>query len=57
MPELAGTVPINQRTGLTAGKRFTGPLLLTETAATTWVKPGWVVEADEWGNLLLQVRD
>lgn len=51
--ELAGTVSINQRMGLTTGELFSGPLILTEPAATTWVKPGWVVEADEWGNLLL----
>jgi len=53
VPELAGTVSINQRMGLTTGELFSGPLILTEPAATTWVKPGWVVEADEWGNLLL----
>jgi N-methylhydantoinase A len=56
MPELGAKAPINQRTGLTIGERFSGPLLLTESAATSWVKPGWAVEADEWGNLLLQTE-
>ncbi|MGB5487862.1 MAG: hydantoinase/oxoprolinase family protein [Lysobacterales bacterium] len=53
MPELAGKVSIYHRTGLPPGEVLEGPLLLTESAATSWIKPGWVVRADEWGNLLL----
>ena len=53
MPELGAEVPIYQRTGLVAGERLEGPLLLTESAATSWIKPGWTVRADEWGNLLV----
>jgi N-methylhydantoinase A len=53
MPELGNEVLIHQRTGLVPGMPLEGPLLLTESAATTWIKPGWVVRADEWGNLLL----
>ena len=53
MPELADQVPIYQRTGLIPGVPLEGPLLLTESAATTWIKPGWVVRPDDWGNLLL----
>ena len=56
MPELADKVSIFQRTGLAAGKSLEGPLLLTESAATTWIKPGWVVTPDEWGNLLLHIK-
>jgi len=53
MPELAHVVPIHHRAGLPPGKLMKGPLLLTESAATAWVKPGWVLKPDEWGNLLL----
>jgi len=31
-------------------------MLITESAATAWVKPGWLVKPDEWGNLLLQLK-
>lgn len=53
MPELGDEVVIYRRTGLVPGMPLEGPLLLTESAATTWIKPGWVVGVDEWGNLLL----
>ena len=56
MPELGDLVPIYQRTGLPTGEPLAGPLLLTESAATSWIKPGWVVRADEWGNLLLHIK-
>jgi len=55
MPELDDKVVVYQRTALPPGESFEGPLLLTESAATSWIKPGWVVKADEWGNLLLRV--
>lgn len=53
MPELACEVPIMHRSGLLNGEVMHGPLLITESAATAWVKPGWFVRSDEWGNLLL----
>ena len=56
MSELADKVAIYQRTGLPPGESLEGPLLLTESAATTWIKPGWVVTPDEWGNLLLHSK-
>jgi N-methylhydantoinase A len=56
MPELADTVPIYHRTGLPPGETLEGPLLLTESAATAWIKPGWLVRPDEWGNLLLHIK-
>jgi len=55
MPELDEKVVVYQRAALPPGEYFEGPLLLTESAATSWIKPGWVGKADEWGNLLLQV--
>jgi N-methylhydantoinase A len=56
MPELAQHVPIYHRATLQAGKSISGPILVTEPAATSWVKPGWIVKADEWGNLFLNTR-
>jgi len=56
MPELADKVSMLQRTGLAADKSLEGPLLITESAATIWIKPGWVVTPDEWGNLLLHIQ-
>ena len=56
MSELDDEVAIYQRMGLPPGESLEGPLLLTESAATTWIKPGWVVTPDEWGNLLLHRR-
>jgi len=51
--ELGESVPHRPRPGLTPGVSLEGPLLVTESAATAWIKPGWVVEMDAWGNLLL----
>jgi N-methylhydantoinase A len=54
MPGVSENVPLRKRAGLSTGQSVMGPLLLTESAATTWIKPGWVVTADQWGNLLLE---
>jgi N-methylhydantoinase A len=53
MPELACKVPMFHRIGLPVGESVQGPLLVTESAATAWIKPGWEVRPDEWGNLHL----
>jgi N-methylhydantoinase A len=54
MPGFAKPVTIQERYSLLAKVSLHGPLLLTEAASTTWVKPGWVVTPDDWGNLLLE---
>ncbi len=46
-------VPILQREMLVIGRAYPGPLLITEQVSTTWIKPGWRVERDASGNLLL----
>ncbi len=56
MPESGCKVPLLHRAGLPTGESMRGPLLLTESAATAWIKPGWAVTPDEWGNLHLQVK-
>jgi len=47
-------VPVRDRAGLSAGQVFTGPAVITETLATTWLPDGWRCEVDEVGNLLLE---
>jgi len=56
VPELAEKVPVRPRPGLAPGASLEGPLLITESAATAWIKTGWVVTMDEWGNLLLSLK-
>jgi len=54
MPGLGCDVRLSTRHGLEPGLLMQGPLILVETAATTWIKPGWAVKTDIWDNLLLQ---
>ena len=53
MPEISSEVTLLNRHALQAGSELHGPLLLSESSATSWIKPGWTVIPDEWGNLLL----
>ena len=47
-------VPVWPRTALCAGQVFSGPALVTETVATTWLPAGWCCRVDPVGNLLLE---
>jgi len=47
-------VPVWPRTLLGSGAAFTGPALITETVATTWLPSGWHCRVDALGNLLLE---
>ncbi len=51
VPELGEKVPVKSRQGLASGHVLHGPLILTDSEMTAWIKPGWSVYADEWGNL------
>jgi len=42
------------RADLSPGKCLVGPAIITEYSATTYVAGGWLLEADEFGNLALQ---
>jgi N-methylhydantoinase A len=53
MPELGIEVEVRHRQGLPISQVLPGPLILTDSAATVWIKPGWLVETDQWGNLIL----
>jgi N-methylhydantoinase A len=46
-------VPVIERQALIEGGEMNGPVLITETNATTWLAPGWRVVSDASGNLLL----
>ena len=46
-------VPLVPRQSLAPGEALTGPALVPETNATTWLAPGWTLRLDELGNLLL----
>jgi N-methylhydantoinase A len=53
MPELGFDVPLYQRRDLKYLSALQGPAIITEPVSTTWIKPGWKVETDKWGNLLV----
>jgi N-methylhydantoinase A len=46
-------VPVWPRARLGAGATFAGPVLITETVATTWLPAGWHCQVDSTGSLLL----
>lgn len=46
-------VPRYRRERLVAGQRIAGPALVHERVSTTWIEPGWLLEVDKTGNLLL----
>ena len=50
----AGQVPLWPRAAMGRGQEITGPALITETVATTWLADGWTCRVDGVGNLLLQ---
>ena len=47
-------VPVWSRNDLYDGQIFSGPALVTETVATTWLPAGWHCRVDPLGNLLLE---
>ena len=47
-------VPVWRRDTLATGTPVTGPAVIAETVATTWLAPGWSCEPDGLGNLLLE---
>jgi N-methylhydantoinase A len=53
MPGVSEKVGLHKRADLPVNLSVNGPLLLTGSAATSWIKPGWRVKSDQWGNLLV----
>ena len=56
MAELGCEVPLFHQGDLQNGVSLQGPCVLTESVSTTWIKPGWTVKPDKWGNLLLRIN-
>jgi N-methylhydantoinase A len=50
----ADEVPVWRREGLQAGQRISGPALITEIVATTYLAAGWHCRVDDTGNLRLE---
>jgi N-methylhydantoinase A len=46
--------PVFQRDNLRAGHEIKGPALIKETCSTTFVGPGWHLQVDTLGNLILE---
>ncbi len=54
----AADTPFVDRSRLQQGQTYAGPMIITELSCTTVVPPGWAVELDTRGNLLIQnVKD
>jgi N-methylhydantoinase A len=53
LPGFAGKARLQSRSNLKCAKSTQGPCILTEPVSTSWIKPGWTVKPDEWGNLFL----
>ena len=47
-------VPVVHRAQLGSGNSVSGPALLVETNATTWLAPTWRATCDPYGNLMLE---
>jgi N-methylhydantoinase A/oxoprolinase/acetone carboxylase beta subunit len=49
-------VPVFPRDSFAVGEAIPGPALIVELSATTWLPPGWVVEREQRGHLVLRRR-
>ncbi len=49
--------PVYEREALRAGHTLMGPAIVQEREATTLVGPGWRLEVDRWGNLVVTAED
>jgi N-methylhydantoinase A len=53
----ARTAGLYQRARLEPGETFGGPAIIAQDDCTTVVPPGFAVEVDAWGNLIIQRED
>lgn len=49
--------PVYQRTALRVGTRYPGPLVIEQADSTVLVPPGWLVDVDQPGNLIMERED
>jgi N-methylhydantoinase A/oxoprolinase/acetone carboxylase beta subunit len=54
LADIKGVVPVFERKDLAQGHVLTGPVIVSESAATSWIAPGWAAAVDQWGNLRLE---
>jgi N-methylhydantoinase A len=54
---VAEPVPLYERHALPMHAPIDGPALIVETVATTYLAPGWQLQQDEYGNLLLHAAN
>jgi len=54
LPGITDTAALWRRDSLVSGQVLSGPALITETVATTYVAPGWRCHVDPLGSLLLE---
>jgi len=54
MHGVEGPVSLVPRSSLGSGDSITGPALIVENNATTWLAPGWHARCDDFGNLMLE---
>ena len=52
----ARLIPLYRRADLRAGQAFEGPAVIAQDDATTCVLPGFTVNVDPFGNLVLMNR-
>ena len=45
--------PCLSRPGLAAGRQVVGPAIVVDAWSTTVVPPGWAIESDSYGNLIM----
>ncbi|MBE3605245.1 hypothetical protein IMX07_16700 [bacterium] len=50
------SAPVYQREAFGAGARITGPAIVAELSATTYVAPEFDLRCDQFGNLHLEAR-
>ena len=51
--EVSSEIPVINQHQLSCEESLQGPCVLKSSVSTTWVKPGWNIRPDEWGNLLM----
>lgn len=51
---IASPVPLVKREDLVPERLLSGPALVIDVNATTWLAPGWQAHCDDYGNLLLE---
>ena len=54
LPKFENKVAVFQRDMLNTESHVVGPAIIIENVSTTWLKPGWQLNTDQFGNLHLK---